>query len=99
MSKFTKGEWLIIETDYCPENEITTQQRINDGKISICGFDNLFDGDFKIEQDANAHLIAAAPDMYNLLSELKEHMNSEPCANSDEWINDIDLLIKKARGE
>ena len=51
--------------------------------------------------DANAALIAAAPDMYAKLESLKRYI-SESCGNacgSIMVIREIDAVLKKARGE
>jgi len=54
------------------------------------------------EQFANAHLIAAAPEMYKMLNELICHFeygNSDHFELNDEKIEPIKLLIAKARGD
>ena len=63
----TQGEWEAYLTDTKPEQwTICTGRK---GEIGICKtlFDNLIPA---AEKKANAHLIAAAPDMYEALNEI-----------------------------
>jgi len=98
-TKFTKGNWSIddtrvngkhVESSWCVSVDGCSLATVTSGPTF---------GTTDSTQKANAHLIAAAPDMYKLLNELNEHMNSDSCANSDEWIDDIKSLLAKARGE
>lgn len=52
------------------------------------------DGDLRNVQIANAHLIAAAPEMYRKLEHLSYHMKRRGDDNEE-----IELLLAKARGE
>lgn len=80
--KFTKGPWFYEEAT----GEIYSD---NYAEI-IC--DMLPTGDE--EFDANAALVAVAPEMYELLQKLRAHYNfSEYCEN------EVDALLAKARGE
>jgi two-component SAPR family response regulator len=51
------------------------------------------DGD---ERKANAALIAAAPEMYEMLSKLSMQLTA---INAHKAVNDIEQLLAKARGE
>jgi len=85
-TKFTKGSWYV-HTMY-PAVVI-----IPGGGFDIVGIPNA---------KANAHLIASAPDMYKLLDSIAELMNSDDQTIADEMVqkfDDIELLLKKARGE
>lgn len=86
-AKFTKGEW----------------------KVSSCGMSVNTDG-YKVARahsgsaipytqptKANAHLIAAAPEMYNLLERLSRLDDEESIGDGNLW--DIRELLSKARGE
>ncbi|AUR84071.1 hypothetical protein NVP1047O_57 [Vibrio phage 1.047.O._10N.286.55.F2] len=50
------------------------------------------------EKESNAHLIAAAPEMYQLLFDLSE-MNGYELAGFIENTDDLIKLLAKARGE
>jgi hypothetical protein len=79
--KFTKGKWLrTISPNGC--NHVKCDGRRNNGYIiaSTCGSDEV----------ANAHLIAAAPEMYKFLDDL---------ANGRGIDYPIEQLLAKARGE
>ena len=97
MPKFTKGEWFI-------ENYSSMLDVAAKGHGSICTVECGYQLEEMLidptdEEQANAHLIAAAPDMYKLLDELKRHMDLEYSASPDEWIDDINKLLSKAKGE
>lgn len=68
---------------------------------NICELDVFFDGEFGVEQKANANLIAAAPDMYAMIEALSgfncpcEYMSESELEAFDR----IETLLKKARGE
>ena len=54
-----------------------------------------------VEQIANNYLISAAPDMYKLLEEVKNHISWQESDNvcKSGLVEDIDKLLAKARGE
>lgn len=68
MSKFTPGPWI--------KTSLGRIVMTNDTKESICRLATRTDAD---EQDANARLIAAAPDLLNAL---------QAVANALEWHED-----------
>lgn len=86
-TKFTKGEWLIAnETFIYAMNEIGTnrfESNIQSAGKSAAKADEL---------KANAHLIAAAPDMYRMLDAIAT-LRILP---TEEKLNE---LLAKARGE
>ena len=89
-TKFTKGEFVCRDDD----GEIWIDS-VNVGLVAdLCTSNAGY-----IESLANAHLIAAAPDMYKILAELIENMSADNSIRASEWVNDIDLILKKARGE
>ncbi len=81
MTNFTKGEW---QAD-CDVVYVT-----NGYTIADCDFGGL---ERLQECNANAHLIAAAPDMYAMLEGLLH--DGMDCEEYDK----IDNILKKARGE
>lgn len=97
--KFTKGEWSI-DTTY------TTFLCISIGAHSIAEVDSdvgeAFCGSYEIaptvEQLANAHLIAAAPEMYHANIGAMNLLESLGMQNSDEY-QALLHATKKARGE
>lgn len=64
--KFTKGPWIVNDGDNFSKGILITSEDILDW-VSICELDVEFDGHIGVEQKANAHLIACAPDMYEML--------------------------------
>lgn len=98
-AKFTKGEWIITE-GFMGDTILTTKDRLNKSKSEIVTIEIVFSGEISIEQKANAHLIAAAPEMYELLEELEcSALNIEQTANNLAYRKMIRELLAKARGE
>ena len=104
-AKFTKGEWVIDAW------ETMLNVNADDDKTGICeievdGHKGSSGYEIKptIEQKANAHLIASAPDMYNKLKEMSELLTMlDPHTHASIELDcvayDIELLLGKARGE
>ena len=89
-TKFTEGEWKANASEFPFAHGLVY---INDGGFDVSGAPDCV---------ANAHLIASAPDMYKLLDSIAELMNSDDQTIADEMVqkfDDIELLLKKARGE
>tara|TARA_R110000744_G_scaffold80855_1_gene158912 strand:- start:433 stop:726 length:294 start_codon:yes stop_codon:yes gene_type:complete len=93
-TKFTKGKWEIFTKKQI--NDGAVRYRVNEGKMSL------------LEGIANAHLIAAAPDMYKELYELRSSLlGMIDCGIVAEQHFDyierkmmsIDIVLAKARGE
>ena len=63
MSKFTKGEWKVIQGAGIDELDVISEDERN-----ICCLFGYSVSRWK-EQKANARLIAAAPEMYRMLRE------------------------------
>ena len=89
-TKFTKGEWKIQDDGY--------------GMIGVLlkkGVGILIGRKSK-EAQANAHLIAAAPEMYSLINDLRHAVSMAGIGggvNNTEVLKSIDELLAKARGE
>jgi len=89
-TSFTKGEWFI--EDYDSMLEITSK-----GHGSICTVECSYQLEEMLidptdEQQANAHLISAAPDMYKALEALSKGEGLQPGTT-------IESILLKARGE
>jgi hypothetical protein len=104
-TKFTEGEWFIER--YHTMLEISVK---GGGCICTVDTDHVMNEcmiDPTPEQEANAHLIAAAPDMYKMIETLignyqvaasvADHEGYETCYMQDEIL--AKLLLTKARGE
>ncbi len=88
-TKFTKGPWIKYK-----RNE---DLKGSDGYSAVVWGSGLCNGVRSPERDANAYLIAAAPDMYALLLEFKEFAERQGWEHT--LINDAEKLLSKARGE
>lgn len=102
MSKHTKGPWVIFEggiTD--KEIVITTQERNEAPKVPICEMDVFFDGIVGEEQEANAYLIAAAPELLEALDILCE-LDENNVYMDEAWRSAFRIAraaLAKAKGE
>lgn len=81
MEKFTKGPW-------------GESGRLIYGSANLIATAGSTDIEDWLEVEANAALIAAAPEMYEMLKDLAANY-----INSDCKISDIENLLAKARGE
>jgi len=83
--KFTKGEWKFLDDGtYC---EIQIEKPL----LSICAINTNIN-----EYEANAKLIAAAPEMLEMLERIQRINNIAREHISECLFEDIEQLIKKA---
>lgn len=89
--KFTKGPWRILNsTDYDDRQfyyHILNMEGYNVANVEDC----------EECEEANAQLIAAAPDMYALLLDILTDYQCMP--NPAVMADKIEAVLKKARGE
>jgi cytochrome b561 len=94
--KFTQGEWEVKSLNTHWETTgmtiYSTQVIAPSAGYIISSIDTKDEKLLKMIQ-ANAHLIAAAPDMYRLLEQLHGTLESVPILQSE-----IESVLKKARG-
>ena len=102
MEKFTKGEWRIMPLEGDKEY-IRIRGSVLGGRFKVANVSDLHEhhdperGWCKIEREesmANAHLIAAAPEMYAMLKEILEVYEMD----YDDTSKALKIL-EKARGE
>ena len=107
--KFTTGPWVVVEGDnFSKDIEITTSERLQTSRGSICEMDIYFTGSIGDEQKANAYLIAAAPEMYYEIERDIAWLNRMIVTHGDshpmtvmfyQMKSDKQKLLAKARGE
>jgi hypothetical protein len=96
--KFTKGAWKVFtkEDSYLCAGKIGV---IEDGDCIVVADCNDW---LATEKRHNAALIAAAPEMYAMLKQVAELVNTDGMS-AIQWImdnaNDVSDLLAKARGE
>lgn len=86
MCNFTKGPW-----QYADGNEIVYSQ---EGDV-VC---DTVGATTREHQDYNAHLIAVAPEMYEMLEKILAEYKAIMLGESSA-VSDIEQLLSKARGE
>lgn len=112
---FTPGPWIVA--DGWPgemEKKITTDDRDDSATVAICQMDVDFIGPIGEEQEANARLIAAAPELYaaveNLIAAItplhnahfqieRECISDRDVEDAQAAVRDAELVLAKARGE
>lgn len=104
-TKFTKGEWEVADGTKIGEQVlfIHIPEMESRGKV-VCRLTRVVYTHIPLsEQDiANAHLIAAAPELYAMLEGLLCHFKSGDSDHfelNDAKIPELDNLLAKARGE
>ena len=103
VTKFTKGpwEWVVDRNTggfyglYAGDHPVVYPQRCNEGDEGLAWFstDESYYGETALTE-ANAALIACAPEMYGLLSKLQIEGGLGTARHRE-----IDRLLAKARGE
>ena len=99
-SKFTKGEWIAFYPhELLSSGHVSVE---NEEGRQIC-ISKVYKSNLD-EGAANVRLIAAAPKMYKLLSEIKQvidngHELGEMVSRIQDFDEEIDPLLKEARGE
>jgi hypothetical protein len=68
MSRFTPGPWLVKE-----ENRSYGVFSVNDSLLAITIADDIQDKD---AEKANAHLMATAPRLLEVIKQIKEHLDN-----------------------
>ena len=101
-TKFTKGEWIVYV-----ESDDFGRQNYDEIVIGMASYNDdpyghycmhkvvIEDEETSEEAIANAHLIAAAPEMYDMLHSIENDVNQIPPFLWDK----IQDVLKKARGE
>ena len=87
--KWTPGPWTIST-----ENDVCTQ--IDGEYHAVCTDQFCYSSDD--EKKANAHLIAAAPDLYEALQVMVDYCNAE-CGSKIYPGHQANQALAKARGE
>lgn len=91
---YTKGEWKVKPPDYENERGIVIYNDIDNGIVARVA--TL--GGTKNEVETNAHLISAAPDMYEALKETRITLNIlQPRGSA--LLREIDKALNKAEGK
>ena len=98
MAGYTKGPWEFDP----PHDNGTYEGAFYSGDEKVCSFgdsETYYPTEGEPPNTANAHLIAAAPDMYEALKEVAErHTLSEHNGELDWLIDDARAAIAKAEG-
>lgn len=96
-TKFTKGEWRISGDE--TYNNVRNIYAYKNGSSFGVGVAEISGFDF----DANAHLIAAAPDLYAVLDEINTWCGTDEGAHylpfEPPWYTNLRAALAKARGE
>jgi hypothetical protein len=105
-AKFSKGPWAVSQSCTGSFDVVFNVDSLptpcrNDEYLNFTPVSHSYEGENLFKGDtakANAHLIAAAPEMYEML----EMLNSMPTDGAKEFLessNAVTELLAKARGE
>ena len=97
--KFTPWPWKSYRTVYEDlSGDCYTDFGVEcvETRRSIC---TMCGADSEEEMQANADLMAVAPEMYELLAQFRRYIAEGPLGTRGEMYKRIDALLAKARGE
>ena len=95
-TKFTPGPWFFDDE----HEEVTAEARRRKGLTRIATVNLGWSEPFNSEQNANARLIAAAPDLLRYLKEARRTLEMwKDVAPAVSLCADIDAAIARATGE
>ena len=98
-AKHTPGPWMLTEGNrFDKEMVITTQYRLDASIGCICEMDVYFTGLIGIEQEANARLIAAAPELLEALQNMLGLTEASDYMGAREIEQQARAAIAKATG-
>ena len=95
--KWTKGPWDLSDIGEYGDWDGNSRVVAADD-IRICAVHAGGDAEMSAENEANAHLIAAAPDLYKMLDRLLDEYAYDGKADISIW-NDVHNVMARARGE
>ncbi len=105
--KFTQGKWVVKDKSELGKNEtnniviMESKKKNRYNAVPYACIGGFPDENAKEEIEANAYLIAAAPQMYRMLSILKEINAPQEYFTDDELdaLAAVDHLLAKALGD
>ena len=99
-AKHTPGPWVLVDGEWSEkEKVITTQSRLNESMVGICEMDVDFCGPHGDQQEANARLISAAPDLFHALVEIVAAADGDGWKARDAGFKNARAAIAKATGQ
>ena len=102
MNKHTQGEWEYFVSKSNKRNCAQISVRIPPSRILVLGTltedDCSHTGCCKVEEHANARLIAAAPELLKALEECIRYLNNCDGTAYHNCANDAQLVVNKAKG-
>lgn len=89
--KYTPGPWAVVDTKVVPSRAVV---------VACDGGVDIYNAPLTAETEANAHLIAAAPDLLEALDQLAWLTWESTLARPEQWdqvLADTQTAIAKAR--
>lgn len=95
---YTKGPWFVELDQHRDTAYVTADSR--DGFIPICSLGIGYQGEIEVEQEANAKLITAAPELLEALEWIHEEAKSEFAMYESSSLGEtVKKAIAKAKGQ
>jgi len=101
MTKFTPGPWKAIQIsgwEFAIKSDGTVA-RLSQKMDFPVGYDGTVQGRSENKMKADANLIAAAPDMYEVLERIADKLVSDDGVVTGIDAADAVIVLRKARGE
>lgn len=96
MSEFSKGEWKVNDGHYPGMLDINCGGKMNLAVVTTATDITWQEG---LEREANCHLIACAPEMYEMLEVISDGLLEAGGFGNCKLAKEIEALLAKARGE
>jgi len=98
-TKFTPGPWEVRLDDSTFGPKLEIHQEGAENRVPICERDLGFNDDVDEESKANAHLIAAAPEMYEAIEGLLNVISETRGEDARQAVIKANEVLAKARGD
>lgn len=103
MERFTPAPWIVLGEENPRSRSLIMTENSSSGCVAECFKHSFIEGSEPETRQANAHLIAAAPEMHDslefIVGWLVENTRFNEFQEIKEWGVEADKLLAKARGE
>lgn len=99
-AKFAKGNWKVFNSgSQFAVGPLSSDNDQSYGMMNVVSWIEKFDYFTEEQSEANAHLISAAPEMYDILDEIIKYSKTNGDYLLPVCVEELESLLAKARGE